>query len=65
MPTFTPTYLLDGLHGWRRILMTAQVNHDPGDIAQESDGDGRADEGQQGLDNTKADHIVPALGTIT
>lgn len=45
--------------------MTAQVNHDPGDIAQEGDGDGGADEGQQGLDNTEADHIVPALGTIT
>lgn len=45
--------------------MTTQVNHDPGDIAQEGDGDRRADEGKQGLDNTKADHIVPALGTIT
>lgn len=59
------TYLLDGLHGWRWILVTAQVNHDPGDIAQEGDGDGGADKGQQGLDNTKADHIVSALGTIT
>lgn len=45
--------------------MTAQVNHDPGDIAQEGDGDGGADKGQQGFDHTKADHIVPALGTIT
>lgn len=59
------THLLDCLHGWRWILVATQVNHDPGDIAQEGDGDGRANEGQQGLDNTKADHIVPALGTIT
>lgn len=59
------TYLLDGFHGWRWVLVTAQVDHDPGDIAQEGDGDGGADKGQQGLDNTKADHIIPALRTIT
>lgn len=59
------TYLLDSLHGWRRILVTAQVNHDPGDIAQEGDRDGGADEGQQGLDDAEADHVVPALRTIT
>lgn len=46
------TYLLDGLHGWRWILVATQVYHDPGDIAQEGDGNGWADEGQQRLDNT-------------
>lgn len=41
---YTLTYLLDGLHGWRRVLVAAQIDHDPGDIAQESDGDGGTDE---------------------
>lgn len=41
---YTLTYLLDRLHGWRRVLVAAQIDHDPGDIAQEGDGDGGTDE---------------------
>lgn len=40
--------------------MAAQVDHDPGDIAQEGDGDGGNDERQQGLDHTQGDHVVSA-----
>lgn len=44
--------------------MAAKVDHDPGDIAEEGNGDGGADERQQGLNHTEADHIVSALRTI-
>lgn len=45
--------------------MAAQVDHDPGDVAEEGDGDGGADEGQQGLDHSQANHIVSALWAVT
>lgn len=45
--------------------MAAQIDHDPGDIAEEGDGDGGTDERKQGLDHTQADHIVSALRAIT
>lgn len=45
--------------------MAAQVDHDPGDVPEEGDGDGGADEGQQRLHYAKADDIIPTLGTIT
>lgn len=44
--------------------MAAQVDHDPSDIAQEGDGDGGADEGQQGFDHTQTDHVVSALRAV-
>lgn len=44
--------------------MAAQVDHDPGDIAEEGDGDGGADERQQGLHHAQADHIVSALRAV-
>lgn len=61
----THTHLLDRLHGWWRVLVAAQIDHDPGDIAEEGDGDGGTDERKQGLDHTQADHIVSALRAIT
>lgn len=63
--TSTHTHLLDRLHGWWRVLVAAQIDHDPGDIAEEGDGNGGADEREQRLDHTQADHIVSALRAIT
>lgn len=45
--------------------MAAQVDHDPGDIAEEGDGDGGTDEREERLDYAQADHIVSALWPIT
>lgn len=45
--------------------MAAQVDHDPGDVPEEGDGDGGADEGQQRLHHPQADHIISTLGSIT
>ena len=45
--------------------MAAEIDHDPGDIAEEGDGDGGTDEREQGLHHTQADHIVSALRAIT
>ncbi len=45
--------------------MAAQIHHDPGDIAEEGDGNGGTDEGEQGLDDAQADHVVSALRAIT
>lgn len=61
----THTHLQDRLHGWWRVLVAAQVDHDPGDIAQEGDGDGGTDESEQGIDHTQTNHIVSALWAIT
>lgn len=44
--------------------MAAQVDHDPGDVAQEGDGDGGADEGQQRVDHAQTDHVVSALRAV-
>lgn len=58
------THLQDGFHwGWR-VLVAAQVDHDPGDVAQEGDGDRRADERQQGVDHAQTDHVVSALRAV-
>ena len=45
--------------------MAAQIDHDPGDVAEEGDGDGGTDEREQGLDHAQADHIVSALRAVT
>lgn len=45
--------------------MAAQIDHDPGDIAQEGDGDGGTDEREQGVDHAQTDHIVSAVRAIT
>lgn len=45
--------------------MAAQVDHDPGDVPEEGDGDGGADEGQQGLHYSKTNDIISTLGSIT
>lgn len=45
--------------------MAAQVHHDPGDVPEEGDGDGGADEGQQWLHYSKANDIISTLGSIT
>lgn len=45
--------------------MATQIDHDPGDIAEEGDGDGGTDEREQGLHHAQADHIVSALRAIT
>lgn len=59
------SYLLDGLHGWGRVLVAAQVYHDPSDVAEESDGYGGADEGQERLNHSQTDDVISALRTIT
>ena len=45
--------------------MAAEVHHHPGDVAEEGDGDGGADEGQKGLDHAQADDVVSALRAVT
>lgn len=59
------SYLLDGLHGWGRVLVAAQVDHDPSDVAEEGDGYGGADEGQEWFNHTQTDDVISALRTIT
>lgn len=59
------THLLHSLHGWWWILVAAEVNNDPGNIAEEGDGDRWVDERKQGLDHAQGDDIIPALWTIT
>lgn len=59
------SYLLDGLHGRRRVLVAAQVDHDPSDVAEEGDGYGGADEGQERLNHSQTDDVISALRTIT
>lgn len=44
--------------------MTTQVNHDPGDVSEEGDGYGGADEGQQRFDHSQTDDIISALWPI-
>ncbi len=45
--------------------MAAQVDHDPSDIAEEGDGYGGADEGQERLNHSQTDDVISALRTIT
>lgn len=40
------THLLHRLHGRRWVLVAAEVDDDPGDVAEEGDGDRRVDERQ-------------------
>lgn len=63
--TSARTHLLHSLHRWWWILVAAEVNNDPGNIAEEGDGDRRVYERKQGLDHTEGDDIIPALWTIT
>lgn len=63
--THMHTHLLHGLHGWWWILVAAEVNDDPGNIAEEGYGDWWVDERKQGLDHAQRDDIIPALWTIT
>lgn len=63
-PPPTHTHLLDCFHGWWGVLVATQVDHDPSDIAQEGDGNGGADERQQGFDHTQTDHVVSALRAV-
>jgi len=57
--------LLNGVVRRWRFLVATQIHDHPGHVAQEAQGDGRVDEGQQGLHHAHTDHIVPALGAIT
>lgn len=59
------TNLLDRLHGWWRVFVAAQIDHDPSNVAQEGDGDGGTDEREQGLYHTQTNNIVSALWAIT
>lgn len=45
--------------------MPTEIDHNPGDIAEEGDWDGGTDERQQRLDNAQADHVVSALWAVT
>ncbi len=45
--------------------MAAQVDHDPSDVAEEGDGYGGADEGQERLNHSQTDDVISALRTIT
>ena len=58
-------YLLDRLHGRRRVLVAAQVHDHPRDVAQEADGDCGIDERQQRLHDAQTDHVVATLWTVT
>lgn len=58
------SHLQHRLHGRRRVFVAAQVDDDPGDVAQEGDGDGRVDKGQQWLDHTHGDDVVPAVRAV-
>lgn len=59
------SYLLHRLHGRGRVLIAAEVDDGPRDVAQKGDGDGGVNERQQWLDHTQGDDIVPALWPIT
>lgn len=65
MRAFSHTHLQHSLHGRRGVLVTAEVDDDPGDVAEEGDGDRRVDERQQRLDHAQGDDVVPALWAIT
>ena len=56
--------LLDHVDGGWGVLVATEVHHDPGHVAQEGEGDVGGDEGQEGLDDSHADHVVSELGTV-
>ena len=57
--------LPDGLHGRRRVLVPAQVHHDPRDVAQKRDWDFRVDEAEQGLHDAEPDDVVTQVRTVS
>lgn len=57
--------LLDHLDGRRRILVSAQVHDDPGDISEEWETDKRTDEVYEWLHNSQMNDVVSALRSIS
>ena len=57
--------LPDGLNGRRRVLVPAEVNHDPRHVAQERDRDFGVDEAEQGLDDAEPDDVVTEMRTVS
>ena len=53
------------IHWRRRILVAAQVHHDPRDVPQERQRNTWVDEGDKRLDDAEADDIIAALWTVT
>ena len=56
---------LDGVLGRGRVLVAAQVDHHPGDVAQERDGDVRIDETQEGLHHAKSYDVISQGRAVT
>lgn len=56
--------LIDGLDRRRRVLVAAQVDDHPRDVAEEADGDVRFDERQQRLHNVHLDDVISKLRSI-
>ena len=56
--------VLDGLDRGRGVLVPAQVDHDPGHVPQEGDGDLGVDEAEERLDDAEADDVVPEVGAV-
>ena len=56
---------LDGVLGRGRVLVPAQVDDHPGDIAQERDGDLGVDETQQRLNNSKGNDVISQGRAVT
>ena len=48
------------IDGWRRILVAAQIHHDPRDIPEERQRNVRVDEGNKWLDYAEADDVITA-----
>ena len=57
--------LLDGFRGWRRLLVPTQVNHHPGHVTQEGEGNVGIDEVEEVLHSAQAYHVVPAIRAVT
>lgn len=57
--------LIDGLNGWRRVLVATQVDNDPSDVAEEADRDIRLDKREQRRNDTHFDDIISQLRTIS
>ena len=56
---------LDGVLRGRGVLVAAQVDHHPGDVAQERDGDLGVDETQQRLNNSKGNDVISQGRAVT
>ena len=57
--------LPDGLHGRRRVLVPAEIDHNPCHVPQERDRDFWVDEAEQGLDDAEPDDVVPKMRTVS